>query len=93
MRFARKLEVVRRLDSNGNSPFWTLVQKLNDLRVAAAHGDYESRRTARFREVESALRSMYPNSGWENDEELVDLVAASCFDYLKTMKDRFRKPA
>jgi hypothetical protein len=94
MRYADKLKVLRALDSSiTKSAIWQLMHKLNDLRAAAAHKDYQSRREKRFAELKKELLSTHPNTILPDEEALLNVVAALCFEYLSKLKIRFRNEA
>jgi hypothetical protein len=63
MRFTDKLKDLAALDSSiTQSAIWQLIHKLNKLRAAAAHKDYQSLREERFAELKKELLSTYPNT-------------------------------
>jgi hypothetical protein len=92
MRFSDKLKVIRALDpSITQSAVWQLIHKLNKLRAAAAHKDYESLQGACFVNLETAFRSVFPDANLSDPTTLLHFVVALCCGTLIDLKNRFRE--
>jgi hypothetical protein len=91
MRFAQKLKILRSLVPSHETitTLWGLCERLNKLRNAAAHGDYETLRDQRFRELATFFQSDLPVG--ESRNKLLDEVAKICFVLLLLLQKDFRR--
>ena len=93
MRFWQKVKILRGLvpPDEAFTPLWQVCKKLNNLRNAAAHRDYETLRDQRFTELAT---SFYPDPAFRETrdrETLLREVAELSFGFLLLLQKNFRR--
>jgi hypothetical protein len=92
MQFRRKFEIIQALepaDRDGKT-YWKCIEKLTNLRNAAAHRDYETLREERFRDL---AEFFYPDPDFRvglGRETILEEVTETCAGYLLGMQRSFR---
>jgi hypothetical protein len=82
MRFVDKLKIFRRMRGGGTDDFCDMLTKLNDLRAAAAHRDYEALREQKLRDFRNAAEKIHQSFAIDDPELLLQHISALCFGYL-----------
>lgn len=82
MRFVDKLKILRRMEATDTNDFCDMLNKLNDLRAAAAHRNYEVLREQRLRDLRDAAVGVNGLFANEDPERLLRHVSALCLGYL-----------
>ncbi|MGA8657145.1 MAG: hypothetical protein WB586_13450 [Chthoniobacterales bacterium] len=99
MQFRQKLEIIRALEIPAEAAkgferhalLWKCIDKLNQLRNAAAHRNYETLRDKRFTELANLL---HPDSASQVAHDwgtLLEEVTEICAGALMGMQDTFRR--
>jgi hypothetical protein len=81
MRFVDKLKIFRRMEGGGTNDFCDMLNKLNSLRNAAAHKDYEAQKEQKLRDLRDAAVKVNGLFANEDPERLLRYISALCFGY------------
>jgi hypothetical protein len=92
MPFGQKLKILRSLVPSHQimTRLWGLCERLNKLRNAAAHGDYETLRDQRFTELATFFQSDLSVEEASERNKLLDEVAKICFILLLMLQKNFQ---
>jgi hypothetical protein len=93
MRFAQKLKILRSLVPAHETftPLWGVCERLNKLRNAAAHRDYETLRDQRFTELATFFYTDLAVGEEFDRDELLRKVAEVSFGFLVVLLNNFRR--
>jgi hypothetical protein len=92
MTFWKKFQTLRSLVPAHETltPLWGLCERLNKLRNAAAHRDYETLRDQRFSELATCFYSNLPVGEPFDRDKLLREVAELSFGFLVVLQKNFR---